>query len=188
MNTTQPSLTGSTEQTDGFAKKRKRAWSVTAVGVLLILQAIFLFMIFPVLVAFEINQMPDAHLSWLINENGSLAQVRIEVVDWSKLEFLLDFTSMRVPVPSRVITSLAFLALALPVLITGFLFLRLWRHAWTLAVFFEGAILAMALYVYFNFRHPYIYLLMISGIFMVFYLNYFEVQLAFQRYIRPIKR
>lgn len=188
MNSTQKPLSESTVQPDDFAKKRKRAWSVTAVGVLLILQAIVMFMIFPVLVAFEIDQMPDAQLLWLINENGGLAQVRIEVVDWSKLEFLLDFTRMRVPVPSRVITSLAFLALAMPVLITGFLFLRLWRHAWTLAVFFEGAILAIALYVYFNFRHPYIYLLMISGIFMVFYLNYFEVQLAFQRYIRPLKK
>jgi hypothetical protein len=169
------------------AGSRRRPWSVTAVGVLLILQALFLFLIFPFLVGIEIYNQPEARLSLLFNQDGSLAPLRVEIIDLNKLEVLLDFTSMRVPIPSRVITSFAFSSLALPLLITGFLFLRMWRHAWTLAVLLEGAILAIALYVYFNFRHPYIYLMMVSGIFMVFYLNYYEVQLAFQRFIKPSK-
>lgn len=161
--------------------QRKRPWSVTAVGILLILQGIFFFLVFPALVGIEIYNMPEARLSWLFAEDGSLLPLRIEVIDLNSFEFLLDFSTMRVPIPGSVITSFAFETLALPLLVTGFLFLRLWRHAWTLAVLLEGVILALALVVYFNFRHPYIYLLMISGIFMVFYLNYFEVQLAFQR-------
>lgn len=161
--------------------KHKRPWSVTAVGILLILQGIFLFLVFPALVGIEIYNMPEARLSWLFTEDGSLLPLRIEVIDINSLEFLLDFSTMRVPIPGPVITSFVFETLALPLLVSGFLFLRLWRHAWTLAVLLEGAILALALVVYFNFRHPYIYLLMLSGIFMVFYLNYYEVQLAFQR-------
>ena len=160
---------------------RKRTWAVTAVGILLIVQALFMFLLSPALVGIEIYNLPDARLSWLFNDNGSLAPFQVEIVDLRQLEIVLNFSTMIVPVPSRIFTSFAFSSLAAPLLITGFLFLRLWRHAWTLAVFWQGTILAMALFVYFNFRHPYVYLLMISGIFMVFYLNYYEVQRAFQR-------
>ncbi len=163
------------------SEQRKRPWSVTAIGILLILQGLFLFLVFPSLVGIEIYNLPGARLAWLFAEDGSLLPLQIEVIDLYRLEFLLDFSTMRVPIPGPIISSFVFAALALPLLVSGFLFLRLWRHAWTLAVLLEGAILALALFVYFNFRHPYIYLLMISGIFMVFYLNYFEVQLAFQR-------
>ncbi len=167
---------------------RKRSWPVTAAGMLLILQALFLLLTFPVLVGIEIYNLPDARLSWLINADGSLPPVRLEIIDLSKLEVLLDFSVMRIPIPSRVITSFAFSTLALLLLVTAFLFLRLWKHAWTLAVLFEGIILAIALFVYFNFIHPYIYLIMISGIFMVFYLNYYEVQMAFQRFPKIQKK
>lgn len=170
----------SLESPAGSVQRRKRPWSVTAVGILLILQAIFFLLVFPVLVGIEIYNQPEARLSWLFFGDGSLVPPQIEVVDISKLEFLLDFSTMRVLIPGRVFTSLAFYFLALPLLVTGFLFLRLWRHAWTLAVLLEGLLLAFSLVVYFNFNHPYVYPLMISGIFMIFYLNYYEVQLTFQ--------
>ncbi len=177
---------GSNNQLSSFSKdanlKRKRAWSVTAVGILLIVQAVFMFFIFPVLVADEVNKMPDGELSWLFSENKRLAPFTIEVVDLSQLKFLLDFTSMRVLIPSEVVTSLAYLILSVPTLIAGILFLHLWKHAWTLAVFLQSVILTIAIYVYFNFKHPYIFLMMVSGVLMVLYLNYYEVQLVFRRY------
>lgn len=166
-------------------RRGKRPWSVTAVGYLLILQAIFLFLTFPVLVGMEIYKLPDARLSWLLTQEGSLEKMQVEIIDLNQLEFLLDFSVMRIPIPSKVITSFVFSALTLPMLITAVLIFRLWRHAWTIGIFLEGIILALSLYVYFNFHHPYIYLIMISGILMVFYLNYFEVQLAFNRYVKP---
>jgi hypothetical protein len=166
-------------------RRGKRPWSVTAVGYLLILQAIFLFLTFPVLVGMEIYKLPDARLSWLLTQEGSLEKMQVEIIDLNQLEFLLDFSVMRIPIPSKVITSFVFSALTMPMLITAVLILRLWRHAWTIGIFLEGVILALSLYVYFNFHHPYIYLIMISGILMVFYLNYFEVQLAFNRYVKP---
>ncbi|HSQ25627.1 MAG TPA: hypothetical protein VLM80_00745 [Anaerolineales bacterium] len=170
---------------EGRSKRAKRPWSVTAVGYLLILQALFLLLTFPVLVGIEIYNLPDARLSWLLTQEGSVGKMRVEIIDMNQLEFLLDFSVMRIPVPSKVITSFAFSALTLPMLITAVLILRLWQHAWTIAIFLEGVILALSLFVYFNFHHPYIYLMMISGILMVFYLNYFEVQLAFNRYVKP---
>lgn len=165
-------------------KRGKRPWSVTAVGYLLILQAIFLFLTFPVLVGIEIYKLPDARLSWLLTQEGSLERVQVEIIDLNQLEFLLDFSVMRIPIPPKVITSFVFSALTLPMLITAVLILRLWPHAWTIGIFLEGVILALSLYVYFNFHHPYVYLIMISGILMVFYFNYFEVQLAFNRYVK----
>lgn len=182
MNQPPPTANLSTVSGKQLIGRRKRPWSVTAVGLLLILQGIFLLSIFPVLSGVEIYNLPDARLAWLFSENGGLVPFWVEIVDLSQLNIILNFSTLQVPVPSRVTASMIFSALALPVFITGILILNLWRHAWTLAILFEGVILAGALFVYFNFNHPYVYLVMISGIFMVFYLNYYEVQLAFQRF------
>ncbi len=169
-------------------QSKKRPWSVTTVGFLLILQAVFLFLLFPVLVGFEVYKMPDAQLSWLIGAQGPVLPDRVEILNLRQLQATLVYPNLRVPVPGNVITSLAYCSLALPALVTAIFFLRLRKHAWTIAVLWQGVILALSLFIYYNFRHPFVYLAMVSGIFMIFYLNYFEVRQAFLVGVKEAER
>lgn len=176
------------EKKKSSRSKTRRPWSVTTAGILLIIQAVFLFSLFPILVGNQIYRMPDAKLAWLLNPQGGLAPLQLRIDNLRQLQITLIFDAMTIPVPARLVTSLAFFILSLPVLLNGFLFLRIWRHAWTLAVFWEGTILALALFIYFNYNHPYIYLLMLSGIFMIFYLNTYEVQRAFPVFVARVEK
>ena len=58
-------------------------------------------------------------------------------------------------------------------------FFRLWRIAWTAAMFVQGASLMTSLTLYFLSKPLHITFLMISGIFMVLYLNYADIQTIF---------
>ena len=78
------------------------------------------------------------------------------------------------------VASVVFSFLALPVLIIGLLFLASRRIAWVLALFMQALILSLAMVGYFSFRHPYVYLVMGYSIFMVFYLNHYEIQASFR--------
>ncbi|MCJ7625096.1 MAG: hypothetical protein MUO76_16470, partial [Anaerolineaceae bacterium] len=59
-------------------------------------------------------------------------------------------------------------------------FFRLWCIAWTSAMFVQGASLLISLILYFLSKPIHITFLMISGIFMVLYLNYADIQNYFQ--------
>jgi lysylphosphatidylglycerol synthetase-like protein (DUF2156 family) len=64
-------------------------------------------------------------------------------------------------------------------------FLRRWRNAWLNAMLLQGLCLAMALAIYFSHgRLVYVYLAMAYAVFMVIYLNHYEVQEAFRT--RPV--
>ncbi len=58
-------------------------------------------------------------------------------------------------------------------------FFRLWRIAWTAAIFVQVGALLTSLILYFVNKPVHITFMMISGIFMVFYLNYADVHTFF---------
>jgi hypothetical protein len=64
-------------------------------------------------------------------------------------------------------------------------FLRRWRSAWLNAMLLQGLCLGMALAIYFSHGKPvYAYVVMAYAVFMVVYLNHYEVQEAFRT--RPV--
>lgn len=76
------------------------------------------------------------------------------------------------------INSLAMSVVFIPLSLLAFLaaigFFRLWRAAWLMAMLLQGLSLLAALFLYFNQRPGYVYIIMLYSILMVLYLNYFE--------------
>jgi hypothetical protein len=64
-------------------------------------------------------------------------------------------------------------------------FWRMWRQAWLQAMLLQALCLALALILYYWQKPGFVYLLMAFSIFMVLYLNYYEVRAAFGE--RPIE-
>ena len=83
------------------------------------------------------------------------------------------------------VTGLVFGVLALLALIGALGFFRRRRGAWVSAVFVQGAVLLIALALYFRGRPAYVYGMMVYGIFMVLYLHQADVQAAFRAAGRP---
>lgn len=81
---------------------------------------------------------------------------------------------------SGMLNSSAFNLLALLALIASFGFLRLHRLAWLCAMLLQGLCLLLALSLYAREKTPFAYLLMAYSIGLVLYLNYSDVQAAFQ--------
>jgi hypothetical protein len=58
-------------------------------------------------------------------------------------------------------------------------FFRLWLNSWLMAMFLQGLCLIIALLLYFQSRPDYVYGIMIYAVFMVVYLNHYEVRDVF---------
>ncbi|MBN2550485.1 MAG: hypothetical protein JXB15_15075, partial [Anaerolineales bacterium] len=153
---------------------------VVWVGVLLALQSIFLAALFPVMFGLEVQRLPDISYETLFPERGRLAPFSLEfsIIGGFHIDIHLGDVTMGVPI--SIIAALVFSGLAIPLLITSIVFLANWKHAWMIAVFFQALLLTLALVMYFYFRHPYVYLVMMFSIVLVFYLNYYEVRVAYQ--------
>ena len=80
--------------------------------------------------------------------------------------------------------SIIFIPLSLLAILAAISFLRLWRNAWTNAMLLQGFTLLIALILYFTGKPFYVYILMLYSIFMVLYLNHYEVQVAFR--LKPV--
>ena len=158
----------------------RRKPPVIVVGVLLLLHAIFLFAVFPTVVVIDFLIRPEAHMVMFFPETGGFVTPQVELESLQTLDILFHFPDATVTIPGNIVASVVFASLALPMLITGLLFLGLWRMAWPIALFLQALALALALVIYFNFRHPYVYLVMLFSIFMVFYLNHYEIQTTFR--------
>jgi len=157
----------------------KRTWPVTAVGLLLILEAFLLICIFPALVILEFSKLSLAQLGMLFPGGGGIAPLYVDFSGLRRLLLTVHFASVSVVIPAR-ITSSAVFGFCSPVLIlTGIAFLNKWRRAWMLAVFLQALFLALALIFYFNLRHPYVYVVMLYSSYLVFYLNHHEVRIVF---------
>jgi magnesium-transporting ATPase (P-type) len=137
-------------------KPRKRPWSVTAVGLLLLLQAVGLFGL------------------------GAIHFAIVYLVDlWVPLS-ALSAEELLLGVVNQVVMSIIFIPLSLLAILAAIGFLRLWRNAWTNAMLLQGLTLLIALILYFTGKPFYVYILMLYSIFMVLYLNYYHVQMAFR--------
>jgi hypothetical protein len=72
-----------------------------------------------------------------------------------------------------------YLLLAILALISALGFFRLWLNSWLTAMLLEGLCLIVALILYFQGRPDYTFGLMAYAVFMVVYLNHYEVRDAF---------
>lgn len=164
----------------GVSRPHRRSRLVIWVGLLLVMQSIFLAALFPVMFGLEVQRLPDISYETLFPERGRLAPFSLDfsVIGGFHIDIHLGDVTMQVPI--KIIAALVFSGLAIPLLITSIVFLANWKHAWMIAVFFQALILTLALVMYFYFRHPYVYLVMLFSIVLVFYLNYFEVRVAYQ--------
>jgi hypothetical protein len=137
-------------------RPRKRPWSVTAVGLLLLLQAVGLFVLGAIYFA----------IVYLLDLWAPLSALSAEEVFFGVLD--------------KILMSIIFIPLSLLAILAAIGFLRLWRNAWTNAMLLQGFTLLIALILYFTGKPFYVYILMLYSIFVVLYLNYYEVQVAFR--------
>jgi len=72
-----------------------------------------------------------------------------------------------------------YLLLAILALISALGFFRLWLKSWLTAMLLQGLCLIVALIFYFQGRPDYTFSLMAYAVFMVVYLNHYEVREAF---------
>lgn len=137
-------------------KPRKRPWPVTAVGLLLLLQAVVLFGI------------------------GAFYFAAVYLLDlWAPLS-ALSIEELFLGVLDKTLMSTIFIPLSLLAVLAAISFLRLQRNAWTNAMLLQGLTLLIALLLYFSGKPWYVYILMLYSIFMVLYLNYHDVQMTFR--------
>jgi len=161
-------------------KPRRRTWAVTAVGLLLLLQALVLAGLSPLLIAIELSRLPASAWAPLIGDDGFQDSDldRLLTLPESTLESLaeeLDLDRME-----DVATGTVFMPLSVLALVAAFGFLGLWRHAWTLASLLQGLTLLIALLLYLDSKPWYIYVLMLYSIVMVLYLHDGDVRHPFR--------
>ena len=159
---------------------RRRTWAVTAVGLLLLFQAIVLAGLSPLLIVVELSRLPASAWAPLIGDDGfqDSDMDRLLTLPESTLESLaeeLDLDRME-----DVATGTVFMPLSVLALVAAFGFLGLWRHAWTLASLLQGLTLLIALLLYLDRKPWYIYVLMLYSIVMVLYLHDGDVRHPFR--------
>ena len=138
------------------SRSRKRPWPVTAVGLLLLLQAVMLFGL------------------------GAIYFVAVYLLDAFGHVLELSAEELLLGMAESVVMSIIFIPLSLLAILAAIGFLRLWRSAWTNAMLLQGLTLLIALILYFTGKPFYVYILMLYSIFLVLYLNYYDVQMAFR--------
>lgn len=161
-------------------KPRRRAWSTRMVGTLLVLQAITLFLLFPLLAAIAVWQSPVPVQALFARPESLLSIDGIALPSAAAPPAVLRLEAGMVELSQGILTSLFYLPLSLPVLLVAILFLAAWRPAWLGAVFLQGLILVLALVFYFGYRPSYVYVVMLYSIVLVTYLNHSDVRHAFQ--------
>jgi len=140
------------EASSGSAQRRRsRPWTVRMVGLLLLVQAV-------AYVAFSVYLLLPYDWRATLAE-GVLAQSYAQAS-------ALSFSLLLIPA--------AILALLSAI---GFLFL--FRAGWLLAMVMQAATLAACLALYFGSKPPVLYPAMLFCIVMTFYLNSFDVRVAF---------
>jgi hypothetical protein len=168
-------------------KRRKRPWPVTAVGWLILLQGVGLFDLglLHVGAAYLAEQVlagsARAQLLNLFPEPvGAWLATLVESVDE---ELLVRATEGRF-----VSVGLIFVTLSVAAILAGFGLLRLRRSAWISAMLAQGLSLLIALILYFTSKPLYVYAMMLCGILVVLYLNYYDVRVAFQPGPKPVEK
>lgn len=137
-------------------RSKKRPWPVTAVGLLLLLQAVGLFGL------------------------GAIHFGTVYLLDLWAPTSALSIEELLLGVVNKIVMSVVFIPLSLLTALAAAGFLRVRRNAWTNAMLLQGLTLLVALILYFTAKPFYVYTLMLYSIFMVLYLNYHDVQMAFR--------
>lgn len=119
-------------------------------------------------------------LGWLLLFQA-VGLALISAVNLSRLDIELEVIpqDFYVDLPAG-LRGWAFASMAILALITAVRILRLRHTAWVHAMLLQGLNLLLAIGLYLQERPFYAYLMMINSIFMVLYLNYSDVLLAFK--------
>lgn len=142
---------------DEPTKSRNRPWPVKAVGLLLFLQAVGMF---------------GMGLFYL--DTSDLADRLIETVG-------PDIRAVFQYVTGDAVAGIFLIQLSLLALLAGFGFWRMRRNAWMNAMLLQGLSLSLVLVRYFTGAKTLgMYILMAYAVFMVLYLNHYEVRMAFR--------
>lgn len=146
---------------------------VTILAYLLLLEAVIMFILG--VYHFTLNHGPQLLSLWLSGQSMISGQA------FTFDEFIRQLTiyaGQQRLIPALVESATLFLLTILG--LSGAIgFFRIWRSAWTQAVFVQGVSLLISLILYFINKPRHIFLLMIYGVFMVFYLHYADVQAVF---------
>ncbi|MCJ7624701.1 MAG: hypothetical protein MUO76_14460 [Anaerolineaceae bacterium] len=157
-------------------KNPKRPKLITIFGFLLILEAIELFALG--VFHFSMNQGSELFSSLFAQWLTGRTQVTFESIKIFMRQLIANADSQLLLIALIESTILFFLTIL--ALWSAIGFFRLWRIAWTSAMFVQGASLLISLILYFLSKPIHITFLMSSGIFMVLYLNYADIQNYFQ--------
>ena len=157
-----------------------RKWPVTANGILLLVEALFLIGAVAVVMS---SGVPDLEAG--VRALGAAVRDDPGGVSLKILRLPRDAIGLQVGdetlfIPEDVVVSTWHLPFVLPALLLGLLFLRLWRPAWAAALLLQALLLGIDLRIYYVWRATWVCLLMIFPIFMIVYLNHYDVRLAFQ--------
>lgn len=170
----------------GSAKAGGRPWPVTAIGLLMLLQAAGLFFL-GLLHLGAAYLVELGLLDQVLERNTELLEklpIRARALIAPMLGVVNEDVLLSVPQGGLTSLSLLFIALSALAVLGVIGFLRMWRNAWMNAMLVQGLGLLIALTLYFNGRPGYVYLLMLFSVFLVFYLNRQDVQIA----LRPAPR
>jgi len=165
-----------------WKRKRKsieRPRLVTILGWMLLLQAGMMLVLS--LYHFVISMGGDLFVDLLEFLFASVEDTLVHQLTLSEFTGRLLENTTREGLMQALVESAALFLLTILALIAAVGFFRLWRNAWVIAVFVQAVVLGIGLTLYFTINPVHIYLLLISGVFMVFYLNYADVRSAFQK-------
>ena len=189
---TQAKGTDSQSGEQAAGKRKHRTWPVTAVGLLLLLQAIGLFTLG--LLHFGIAYLGRMGLLGHTLEQSIEQQFLSLLPGPARVWIRASFGAVNEELLSRMsesnFTSLGvlFIALSAVAILAAISLLRLQRDAWIWAMLTQGLTLLVALLLYFSGRPWYTYILMFHSSLMVLYLNYHEVRGIFQPKPASIRR
>ena len=156
-------------------KQTKKPALVTIFGFLLILEAFELFILG--VFHFSMNRGPQLFYELFAQWFTGRIQVTFMSIEIFFRQLIKNAESQQLLV--ALIESAVLFMLTILALWSAIGFFRLWRIAWTAAMFVQGASLMTSLTLYFLSKPLHITFLMISGIFMVLYLNYADIQTIF---------
>ncbi len=142
-------------------------------------EAFFFLSLFPTLVFMQLNRLYQVPLS-LQKVIEICSTMEVEPGKWLVLNFVFNFGEVAISYEHAIYPSLLYMVLALPCALSGALIWRRWRHARSTALLVQILALALALALYANRFHPYLYGVLAVGVVAVFYLNLYEVKVAFR--------
>jgi hypothetical protein len=155
------------------AAPAERGWALTVSGLLLFGQALLLALALPVLAADRLG-----------TESATPWDPRVGplILEWHRVPgpaIDLAYGPARVRLGWDALSAALFWPLVPLDILAGSLLLAVRRSAWMVAVFTQAVVLALCLALYVTLEPGYVYLVMLSGVLLVGYLNYEDVRIVF---------